>query len=50
MTLEDKLKQNTPVDDKLAIFKSSAAMLTKRRSKSKRPSKSLNSRSKHSKE
>jgi len=31
MTLEDKLKQNTPVDDKLAIFKSSAAMLTKKK-------------------
>jgi len=31
MTLEDKLNQNTPVDDKLAIFKSSAAMLTKKK-------------------
>jgi hypothetical protein len=31
MTLEEKLKQNTPVDDKLAIFKSSAAMLTKKK-------------------
>jgi len=31
MTLDDKLKQNTPVDDKLAIFKSSAAMLTKKK-------------------
>ena len=31
MTLEDKLKVNTPQDDKLAIFKSSAAMLTKKK-------------------
>jgi len=31
MGLEDKLKQNTPQDDKLAIFKSQAAMLTKKK-------------------
>lgn len=31
MTLEDKLKVNTPADDKLAIFKSSAQMLTKKK-------------------
>ena len=31
MILDDKLKQNTPADDKLAIFKSSAAMLTKKK-------------------
>lgn len=30
-TLEDKLKQNTPQDDKLAIFKSQAAMLIKKK-------------------
>lgn len=31
MGLEDKLKQNTPADDKLAIFKSQASMLTKKK-------------------
>lgn len=31
LTLEDKLKQSTPQDDKLAIFKSSAQMLTKKK-------------------
>jgi hypothetical protein len=31
MILDDKLKQNTPVDDKLGIFKSQAAMLTKKK-------------------
>lgn len=31
MTLEDKLKVNTPQDDKLGIFKSQAAMLTKKK-------------------
>ena len=31
MVLEDKLKQNTPADDKLAIFKSQAAMLSKKK-------------------
>ena len=31
MALEDKLKQNTPADDKLAIFKSQAAMLSKKK-------------------
>ena len=31
MTLEDKLKQATPADDKLAIFKSQAAMLSKKK-------------------
>ena len=31
MMLEDKLKVNTPADDKLAIFKSSASMLTKKK-------------------
>jgi len=30
-TLEEKLKQNTPADDKLAIFKSQAAMLSKKK-------------------
>jgi hypothetical protein len=29
--LEDKLKQNAPQDDKLAIFKSQAAMLIKKK-------------------
>lgn len=31
MVLEDKLKQNTPQDDKLAIFKSQAAMQIKKK-------------------
>jgi hypothetical protein len=31
MGLEEKLRVNTPQDDKLAIFKSSAAMLTKKK-------------------
>lgn len=31
MILEDKLKQNAPQDDKLAIFKSQAAMLIKKK-------------------
>ena len=31
MVLEDKLKQNTPADDKLAIFKSQAAMLSRKK-------------------
>ena len=31
MTLEDKIKQSTPADDKLAIFKSQAAMLSKKK-------------------
>lgn len=31
MALEDKLKQNAPADDKLAIFKSQAAMLSKKK-------------------
>jgi len=31
MVLDDKLKQNAPQDDKLAIFKSQAAMLIKKK-------------------
>ena len=31
MGLEEKLKLNTPADDSLAIFKSSASMLTKKK-------------------
>ena len=31
LTLEDKLRQNAPADDKLAIFKSQAAMLSKKK-------------------
>jgi len=31
MFLEGKLKENTPKDDKLAIFKQSASMLTKKK-------------------
>ena len=31
MQLEEKLKQNTPADDKLGIFKSQAAMLIKKK-------------------
>ena len=31
MTLEEKLKMNTPADDKLGIFKQQAAMLVKKK-------------------
>ena len=41
MQLEEKLKQNTPADDKLGIFKSQAAMLIKKKEQKQNDTKKL---------